>query len=433
MKPSLWLHCGAYKSGTSRIQNLAWSRREELRDRGWLYPQTGLSTHEPDVGQRHSRLVYAFFEDRAEWLRIVDDLVAEIQDSDADRVLLSAEAWSRPRSADQALAALLDRLREADCVDDVHIVLYIRNRFSYARSFYRELTRRRGNQLTLAEFVDAKSRALDALDTIRTLRDLVDPGRLHAFSYEASGDTGAHLFGLLDLPLLSEEPWTNLGLGAAEVEAHRQLNMLPVVGAERFPGLRNILPAEVRIDDEEYDEQFADGQLESPPEWRAEFQRITGWADEQIAALVRRPDAAPGDVTRLGPVIRGVVEAWIESTCVPLIDITTHQHPSVDEVQLHSIDERAVQFRLGGCVLPRRDAGRLRLLTIDDDGEHAAKQGRPSPGFARQFPDRPEAAEARFVVPRSTFGRSGRIDLLNEQPSGERNLLASIRRRWELP
>ncbi|MGH3334340.1 MAG: hypothetical protein ACRDOZ_00860 [Nocardioides sp.] len=431
MKPSLWLHCGAYKSGSSRIQNQAWSRREELLDHGWLYPRAGLVTHDPDVGNRHARLAYAFFQDREEWDRLVDDLVAEIRDSAAEHVLLSEEAWSLPKRGGEALAALLDHLRGANCVGEEHGVLYLRNRFSYARSLYREFTRRRKNQLTLGELVDANPRRFDSLETVRTLQALIDPEQLHVYSYEASGDTAAHLFGRLGLPFAEEESWTNLGLGAAEIEAYRQVNLINPELAPRFPGLRDILPSGLRIDDEEHAEQFDAGQLESSDEWRTEFRQATGWTDEQVELLVTRPEAAPHDIAALGPAIRGVVETWVQRVCVPHIEATTHPHPHVDDFQLSPIDAPATSFRLVGWLLPHQEAPPMQVITIDDDGERRARQGLKSPEFGRQFPGRPEAADARFVVPECKFGQSGRIDILVEHPSGERSLLASVRQRWD--
>jgi hypothetical protein len=431
VKPSLWLHCGAYKSGSSRIQNQAWSRREELLDHGWLYPRTGLVTHDPDVGRRHARLAYAFFQDREEWNRLLDDLVDEIRDSPAEHVLLSSEAWSLPQRGGAVLSGLLNHLRGASCVGEVNGLLYLRNRFSYARSFYREFTRRRKNQLTLGEFVDANPRRFDPLETVRTLQELIDPGRLHVFSYEASGDTGAHLFELLGLPVAEEESWTNLGLGAAEIEAYRQVNLINPEIAQRFPGLRDILPSGLQIDDQEYDEQFNAGQLESSEEWRTELRRATGWTDEQVKLLTTRPEAAPHDIAGLGLAIRGVVETWVERFGAPHIEVTTHPHPLVDEFRLHPVDAPATSLRLVGWLLPRQGATPLQVIANDDDGEHPARQGLKSAGFGRQFPGRPGASEARFVVPRCRFGPSGRIDILVEHPSGERSLLASVRQRWE--
>ena len=45
----LVLHCGAFKTGSSRIQSHAYDARGELRDLGWLYPETGLDVAELTV------------------------------------------------------------------------------------------------------------------------------------------------------------------------------------------------------------------------------------------------------------------------------------------------------------------------------------------------------------------------------------------------
>ncbi|MEZ5095741.1 MAG: hypothetical protein R2731_06255 [Nocardioides sp.] len=190
MTRSLWLHCGSFKAGSSRIQHEIWERRAELAELGWLYPLTGLVTDEPDVGFRHADFVYGRYDaDRFE--RLLADLAQEITGSDCRHVVMSSEAWTRPGSG-PALAQLVARLRSEGVVDDVHGVLYLLNRIDYARSFYRELTRRRGNRRAFAEFVAANRRPLDPLDTVRTLQKALGPGSLQVFRYEQVGDTAVH-------------------------------------------------------------------------------------------------------------------------------------------------------------------------------------------------------------------------------------------------
>lgn len=430
---TLWLHCGSFKSGSSRIQRLAWERRDHLAAAGWLYPRAGLVTDEPDVGVRHSDLVYLHREPER-WRAMVADLVAEIGASPAGHVLMSSEAWSRPGKG-EGLAELLAALRGADVVDDVHAVLYLRNRHAYARSFYRELTRRRDNVLPMAEFVAANPRPLDFLDVVRSLREAVAPGELGVFAYDAIPDTGAHFFGLLGLDVPAEEARENVGIPAVEVEAHRQLNLVAPEVRDGWPGLSaalEALPAAVDLRAEEWTERFAEGQLDADPQWRSEFAAETGWPEADVDGLLRRPGDEGRDVTALAGLLRGVVQTWLDRAATPTVRVTTYPHPAVDALVLDRPDPTGTQLRITGLLLPAASlAPGWRLLAVGDT-EEEARLGKASPGFGRERPDRPEAARARFGVPRCTFGAHGRLDLVLEHASGERSVLATLRRHVEL-
>ena len=426
MTRTLWLHCGTYKSGSSRVQNLAWTRRDELLAEGVLYPDTGLATGQPDIGVRHSRLTY-LHEDALAWRSLVDELVAEIGDSPATRVLMSSETWSRPGRG-EALADLLDALRGAGVVGEVHAVLYLRQRFDYARSLYREYTRRHSNVRPLAEYVEANQRPLDLLDAVRTVRGAVAPGDLQVFPYNEIPDTGPHFFGLLGVEVPPETSRENPGIDAVEVEAHRQLNLLaPELKAE-WPGLAAAVPDELVLPAGGWTEKFADGQLEADVEWRSAFAAETGWPPSSVERLVEQPADAGRDVTQLAGILRGVVQSWLDRVCEPVLEMKTYPHPLVDDLVVDPPDVTATQFRLGGLLLTRAEG---RLLALQGTDEIEASHGRPSPGFARRHPGRPEAARARFAVPRCRFGTHGRIDLVFEQPSGERSLVATMWRRWQ--
>lgn len=428
MSRSLWLHCGSYKSGSSRLQNIAWAKREELLASGWLYPTTGLVTGEPEVGIRHSRLVYQHHKDPDAWRSLVEDLVAEIDDSPATHVLMSSETWSRPGRG-EALADLLAALRSARVIDEVHAVLYLRQRFDYARSLYREYTRRHSNALPLSEYVEANGRPLDLLDAVRTVRGAIAPGDLQVFPYHEIPDTGAHFFGLLGIEVAPETTRENLGIDAVEVEAHRQLNLLAPETRAEWPGLAAAIPDNLVLPLEGWTERFAEGQLEADAAWRAAFTAETGWPTSTVDHLVERPADTGRDVTELAGILRGVVQSWLDRACEPLLEMRVYPHHLVDDLVVDQPARVGSQFRLGGLLLTRAEG---RLLAVMGTDELEANHGRPSPGFARRHPDRPEAARARFAVPGCNFGSHGRVDLVFEHPSGERSLLATMWRRWRL-
>ena len=146
--PRLWVHCGGYKTGSTRIQNLVYEQREELAAQGWLYPAAGLKEDEPDLGRRHQRLVYDRRHHPEVWRAHVTALVAEIRASGAANVLLSSEQWSKDY-APALLGEVVDALLEAEVIGDVRGLVYVRNRRAFARSLYREFVRRRRVRRTL--------------------------------------------------------------------------------------------------------------------------------------------------------------------------------------------------------------------------------------------------------------------------------------------
>jgi len=308
MSRTLWLHLGTFKAGSSRIQQESWRQRDELRNLGWLYPVTGLVTNEPEIGHRHSELVYhRRLEDR--WPVLLDGLVDEIGASDASNVLMSSEAWSDPH-ATAALTEMLTALREAGVVDDVRGVLYLRNRYDYARSLYREMMRRRVNTLPFHEYValPRRRRMLDPLTVVRKLGRTLAPDSLAAYPYEGAVDIGQHFFDLLGLSAKPPAELVNTSLDALEVEAYRQLKLHAPELRDRWPGLyaltrREDWPVEVS-------ERFAPGQLMIEDGWRRRFRRLTGWSRDDVDRLLESPSNSGSDVLTFSDELRDLVDRW---------------------------------------------------------------------------------------------------------------------------
>ncbi|UYM06605.1 HAD family hydrolase [Solicola gregarius] len=309
MSRTLWLHLGTFKSGSSRIQQEAWRQRDDLQQHGWLYPMTGVVTDEPEVGHRHSHLVY-YRNDAEVWPELLEGLVTEVGTSDATNVLMSSEAWSDPYAA-PALTETLTALRTAGAVDDVRGVLYLRNRYDYARSLYREMTRRRANVRPLHEWVDLprRQRMLNPLVVVRSLTKTLDPGSVEAYPYEGSGDIGQHFFGLLGLTAAPQSRPANPGLDALEAEAYRQLKLLAPELQDHWPGLYSLSPRERWPVD--VTERFGPGQLDIDQGWRRRFRRLTGWSREEVDRLLARPVDSGEDVLTYSDEVRTVVETWL--------------------------------------------------------------------------------------------------------------------------
>jgi hypothetical protein len=123
----LFVHAGPYKTGTTSVQEHFWHHRQaHLADHGLLYPQTGIVADA--WGHRHARLAPPV--DTALW----DALLAEMQATGPDRVLLSAERMSRNLGG---LAPLRDRLAPLAPV----LILTLRDEADLVRSMYLQLAR----------------------------------------------------------------------------------------------------------------------------------------------------------------------------------------------------------------------------------------------------------------------------------------------------
>ena len=425
----LWLHCGTFKTGTSRIQDVVWRHRDDLPAQGWLYPQTGLVLDEPDAGHRHSPLVYQF-RDPSVWEPLLDELVAEIRASSATDVLLSAEGWSRPWYG-HSLVALIARLRAAGVIDaepgSVRGVLYVRNRCDYARALYREFVRRRGNRLAFPEFVHAFRRPLDTVEAVTTVAAAVD--ELTVTPYEDAGDVAHHFAGLLGLRIpIDDGGRANVSLDAVDGEALRQLNLLAPDLVDAWPGAR---PRPGR-----YAEKPTAGQLDPDAQWRTDFQEVTGWSPAQVDRMLAPTLTDVPDPTSLTGELHGEVLDWLAAAAQPVVDVVTHPHPAVEEFSVGNVEPASSKPWLSGFLLlrPGERLGRdgWQLIGVDDFREREIAVDRPSPGFAQRHPGRAEATAARWGSPYLTYGLHGRLDLHLEHADGQRAVLATIRRRWEL-
>lgn len=306
-RPTLWVHCGTYKTGSSSIQNHLFARRAELAALGWLYPSAGLRTDESDAGLRHSALAYKPAdpqERRRLWISVRD----EIRSSEATQILLSSEVWSRPTAA-RRLAALTVFLKDSVPVGEVRGVLYLRNRAAYARSLYRELVHRRGQTLDLPGFVERNGPLLDPVHLLTRLGAAVDVCAV--WPYAGAPDVTSDFCARLGLPAPSAtHSRSNVGEGAVVTEARRLVNELAPERAGEFPGAP-ALPASLLALEATCAERFPASFHAHPPGWEDELRRLTGWPADAVRSLLEPLPDAEHDLAELRPEIRSAVTAWL--------------------------------------------------------------------------------------------------------------------------
>ncbi|WP_176494200.1 hypothetical protein [Cobetia sp. 5-25-4-2] len=145
----VFFHVGLHKTGTSTIQNSLYSSTELLASYGIKYASSGLYVNEPEVGYRHSLLVYT-----NAWKNNCYSLLNEVAESNCSKFIISCEAWSRPSAHDKLLflVSLLQR-KGIQCT----AIFYFRNWNNFIRSYYREFCLRRNNKLPFECFYNVNS------------------------------------------------------------------------------------------------------------------------------------------------------------------------------------------------------------------------------------------------------------------------------------
>jgi hypothetical protein len=154
----LILHAGTHKTGTTSIQKALFDNQTWLRQSGLVYPDGG------DL-YRKSRLAHHYFvraftgtsaEDLALAAEFLDRIRTQIRNPD-DTIIISAEPvyrhidgyvdWQHFADADYWVRrnSYLSRLANALHDFDVTVVIFFRERASFARSLYGEVVNRKGH------------------------------------------------------------------------------------------------------------------------------------------------------------------------------------------------------------------------------------------------------------------------------------------------
>ncbi len=129
-----FVHIGRHKTGTSAIQWTLHHHREELKHRGYLYPESGV----PPTSVTHYNIAWEIaglsLYDRK--FGNIDDLIEEISGSSHD-VVISSEDFSIAIRSLPDFRSFIKRL--SSCGLAVAIVCYFRNPHDYLRSAFFEL------------------------------------------------------------------------------------------------------------------------------------------------------------------------------------------------------------------------------------------------------------------------------------------------------
>lgn len=125
MKRTIFLHIGFGKTGTTSIQKTLLTNRDLLLKRRILYPRTGI------VDGGHHELALVGVEEFSVSLReLYQDLINEIESSDAEQILISSENFCFMK--EEYINSIFSFLNNYN----IKIIFYIRNQADLIKSSY---------------------------------------------------------------------------------------------------------------------------------------------------------------------------------------------------------------------------------------------------------------------------------------------------------
>ncbi len=303
-RPTVFLHIGVAKTGTTYLQALLWHNRRLLEQQGLRYPGRLPADHfraSVDLRQRpfageHDTLV------PGSW-----DAIAAAAASAPDRAVISHETLTRTR-ADQ-----VRRTARTLAPTDLHVVLTVRDLARQVPAVWQEHVKNRGVSGYERFLYDIAERpgsrryrhfweAQDVLDVLDRWSAVVPPERVHVVTVPQPGaargllwERFASVLGVDPTAVDTDVSTSNVSLGVAEAELLRRMN----------PVLRRRLDwptyeREVKIAmAERLAARSGSARLTVPEERR-------GWvrerAEQMIAGLAKGGYDIVGDLEELRPV-----------------------------------------------------------------------------------------------------------------------------------
>ena len=129
MKPTIYIHAGTYKTGTSSIQNFLFDNRDKLSDIGWYYPLSGCLIKKNEVGHRHYHLMVDLV--RKENYKYWKSLIEELKEHKDKNIIISHENFFSPDVNPIDVKKLLSSYQ-------IKLIVYFRHPIDYMESCYRE-------------------------------------------------------------------------------------------------------------------------------------------------------------------------------------------------------------------------------------------------------------------------------------------------------
>ncbi|MBN9889811.1 hypothetical protein [Salipiger abyssi] len=148
--PTLYLHTGLHKTGTTSLQKAFFDNRAGLARQGLLYPETGLSPHPSNWG--HHELAYALRQPgpgEALWQALREEADA----AGLDRVLVSSEALSHLPYPGLPASRPYKLIARIFAGYDIRLVVYLRPQADMIAALYRHHVKALGERRDPFDFI----------------------------------------------------------------------------------------------------------------------------------------------------------------------------------------------------------------------------------------------------------------------------------------
>lgn len=304
------IHVGAYKTGSSSIQDALFRNREKLLSKGILYPSTGV-VHGSEMGHRHTHLINAFLrDDSREYLS--KKLRAELESTPHSRVIFSSEVWSGPRGFPM-LCGFVGALRDAG-FPNPEGVAFLRNRTGYQIGHYREFTRRWGNRKIFNEYVkDQPPGTFDYLFTCTIMRSVFREN-LRILIFDGKSDVLRSFVEAADLSDIAATfesvPRANESLSCLEIESIRLCNVRGVKGAGAREFLAHLKESRPQMFTQEWTEYSATG-YQFERWYRDDLVRVSGLSPSQVDLLLEERAPAGRPISEASGILAEELDAWL--------------------------------------------------------------------------------------------------------------------------
>lgn len=285
------IHCGAYKTGSSSIQNYFYTRKNYILEhcRGF-YPTAGLF-YSKEIGYRHTKLFYSL--GKPDWDKHINEMkkqLFEARELGVEFAVISSEALSNP-IIQKSLGEFITLLQQWG-FNDVRGIAYVRNLYGYIIRHYREFTLRHKNQKKINGWIKKNQHVFDYPQVFCSLHEIFE-GRFELSIYEECGSTLGDFCQRIGMSNLdyTEPKKINSGINALDIEINRLANTKAIThkGLRFTSNLESQLGIAFTKKVSELPTVIENDDWVTTQNW-SQFQNTFSFSDEQIASLTKRPD-----------------------------------------------------------------------------------------------------------------------------------------------